>query len=45
MSGFSSEQYVEALVKIISRDNIMDLCGDTKFYALKSLTALMDIFP
>ena len=32
-------------MKMVNREVIMDLCGEVKFFAISSLTTLMDIFP
>lgn len=46
MSGFKTEEYMDVLIKIIKREVIMgDMCGEMKFFAIYSLTTLMDIFP
>jgi hypothetical protein len=34
MSGFQTEQYMDILVKIISRDPITDLCNEVKFFSI-----------
>ena len=37
---------MDTLIKIVNREVIMgDMCGEMKFFAISSLTTLMDIFP
>ena len=45
MQGFATEQYMDILVKIVSRDPLTDLSNEVKFFAVQCLTTLMDIFP
>ena len=45
MHGFATEQYMDILVKIVTRDAITDLSNEVKFFAIQCLTTLMDIFP
>jgi hypothetical protein len=46
MQGFKTEEYMDVLIRIVNREVIMgDMCGEMKFFAINSLTTLMDIFP
>lgn len=45
MQGFSTDQYIDTLVKIVNRDPLTDLSNEVKFFAVGCLTTLMDIFP
>ena len=45
MQGFPTEQMMDILVKIVQRDPVTDLSNEVKFFAVQSLTTLMDIFP
>jgi hypothetical protein len=45
MHGFTTEQFMDILVKIVNRDPITDLSNEVKFFTIQCLTTLMDIFP
>jgi hypothetical protein len=45
MHGFMTEQFMDILVKIINREMMSDLGLEVKYFAIQSLTTLMDIFP
>lgn len=45
MQGFPTDQLIEILVKIVTRDALTDLSSEVKFFAIQCLTTLMDIFP
>jgi len=45
MHGFATEQYMEIMVKIVTRDPLTDLSNEVKFFVVQCLTTLMDIFP
>lgn len=45
MQGFTTEQFMNILVKIVTREAMTDLSNEVKFFAIQCLTTLMDIFP
>lgn len=45
MHGFMTEQFMDILVKIINKQMMSDLGLEVKYFAVQSLTTLMDIFP
>lgn len=45
MQGFTTEQYMDILVKIVAREAVTDFSNEVKFFAVQCLTTLMDIFP
>lgn len=45
MHGFMTEQFMDILVNIINREMVSDLGLEVKYFAVQSLTTLMDIFP
>ena len=45
MHGFMTEQFMDILVKIVNKEMMSDLALEIKFFAIQSLTTLIDIFP